>query len=70
MNAEAVPADRPGVVRAKAIALLTQSQSVDLAIIGGGATGCGVALDAAARGFTVVLREADAFAKRTSTRAT
>ena len=39
-------------------------------IIGGGATGLGVALDAAARGFSVVLLEAHDFAKGTSSRAT
>jgi glycerol-3-phosphate dehydrogenase len=42
----------------------------DLAVIGGGATGLGVAVDAAARGFTVALLEADDFAKGTSSRAT
>ena len=42
----------------------------DLAIIGGGATGLGVALDAASRGYKVVLLEAQDFAKGTSSRAT
>ena len=42
----------------------------DLAVIGGGATGLGVALDAAARGFKVVLVEASDFAKGTSSRST
>jgi glycerol-3-phosphate dehydrogenase len=42
----------------------------DIAVIGGGATGLGVALDAAARGYTVVLVEAHDFAKGTSSRAT
>ena len=42
----------------------------DLAVIGGGATGLGVALDAAARGFSVVLVEAIDFAKGTSSRST
>ena len=42
----------------------------DLAVIGGGATGLGVALDAAARGFSVVLVESHDFAKGTSSRAT
>lgn len=42
----------------------------DLAIVGGGATGLGVALDAAARGFRVVLVESHDFAKGTSSRAT
>ena len=42
----------------------------DLVVIGGGATGLGVALDAAARGFAVALVEAHDFAKGTSSRAT
>lgn len=42
----------------------------DLAIVGGGATGLGVALDAVVRGFSVVLLEAEDFAKGTSSRAT
>ncbi|HET9977197.1 MAG TPA: glycerol-3-phosphate dehydrogenase/oxidase [Burkholderiaceae bacterium] len=57
-------------VRAAALAALTGKQVFDLAVIGGGATGCGVALDAAARGFSVVLLEAEDFAKGTSSRAT
>ena len=43
---------------------------LDVVVIGGGASGLGVALDAAARGFTVALFEADDFAKGTSSRAT
>jgi glycerol-3-phosphate dehydrogenase len=42
----------------------------DLAIVGGGATGCGLALDAAARGFSVALFEGEDFAKGTSSRST
>ncbi len=42
----------------------------DLVVVGGGATGCGLALDAAARGFSVALFEAEDFAKGTSSRAT
>jgi glycerol-3-phosphate dehydrogenase len=42
----------------------------DLAVVGGGATGLGVALDAVARGFSVVLVESHDFAKGTSSRAT
>jgi len=42
----------------------------DIAIIGGGATGMGVAVDAAARGLSVVLVEAHDFGKGTSSRST
>src|SRR5579863_9274202 len=42
----------------------------DLAVIGGGATGVGVAVDAAARGFDVALVEAHDFGKGTSSRST
>jgi glycerol-3-phosphate dehydrogenase len=42
----------------------------DLAIVGGGAVGLGVALDAVARGFSVVLLESHDFASGTSSRAT
>ncbi|RYX92258.1 MAG: glycerol-3-phosphate dehydrogenase/oxidase [Comamonadaceae bacterium] len=52
------------------IARLSEPRQFDVAIIGGGATGLGVALDAAARGFSVVLVEAHDFAKGTSSRAT
>lgn len=43
---------------------------VDIIVIGGGATGLGVALDAALRGLSVVLLESHDFAKGTSSRAT
>jgi glycerol-3-phosphate dehydrogenase len=42
----------------------------DIAVIGGGATGAGVAVDAAARGLDVVLVEAHDFGKGTSSRST
>jgi glycerol-3-phosphate dehydrogenase len=47
-----------------------QNDPWDIAIIGGGATGMGVAVDAAARGLTVVLVEAYDFGKGTSSRST
>ena len=49
---------------------LKEPHQYDMAVIGGGATGLGVALDAAARGFSVVLVESHDFAKGTSSRAT
>jgi len=42
----------------------------DICIIGGGATGLGVAVDAASRGFSTLLLEQNDFAKGTSSRAT
>lgn len=47
-----------------------QQKPWDIAVIGGGATGMGVAVDAAARGFDVVLVEAHDFGKGTSSRST
>ncbi|HRM95206.1 MAG TPA: glycerol-3-phosphate dehydrogenase/oxidase, partial [Alicycliphilus sp.] len=63
--------DQPlGTGRAQLLARLAQPHTYDLAVVGGGATGLGVALDAAARGFSVVLLESHDFAKGTSSRAT
>jgi glycerol-3-phosphate dehydrogenase len=56
--------------RADLIAALAQPQVFDMAVVGGGATGLGVALDAASRGLKVVLVESHDFAKGTSSRAT
>jgi glycerol-3-phosphate dehydrogenase len=42
----------------------------DLVVIGGGATGAGVAVDAAARGYAVLLMEQSDFGKGTSSRST
>src|SRR5436305_12620208 len=42
----------------------------DLVVIGGGATGAGVALDAATRGYSVLLLERHDFGKGTSSRST
>ena len=47
-----------------------QNKPWDIAVIGGGATGMGVAVDAAARGLDVVLLEAHDFGKGTSSRST
>ncbi|MDB5939201.1 MAG: dependent oxidoreductase [Polaromonas sp.] len=61
----------PAVTRRKdLLARLAETHQYDVAVIGGGATGLGVALDAAARGFSVVLIESHDFAKGTSSRAT
>src|SRR5574344_734207 len=60
-----LPTDRTAL-----LAQLAQPHTYDLAVVGGGATDLGVALDAAARGFKVVLLESMDFAKGTSSRAT
>jgi glycerol-3-phosphate dehydrogenase len=46
------------------------SAAWDILVIGGGATGAGVAVDAAARGFDVLLVEREDFGKGTSSRST
>lgn len=46
------------------------SQEYDLLIVGGGATGCGIALDAVTRGLKVALVERDDFASGTSSKST
>jgi glycerol-3-phosphate dehydrogenase len=50
--------------------LFERSQPWDIIIIGGGATGVGSALDAAARGYEVLLLEQSDFGKGTSSRST
>ncbi|WP_236652752.1 glycerol-3-phosphate dehydrogenase/oxidase [Chitinophaga vietnamensis] len=47
-----------------------ENQRWDLIIIGGGATGLGIAMDAATRGYKTILLEQADFAKGTSSRAT
>ena len=49
---------------------LDAQSDYDMAVVGGGATGLGLALDAASRGLRVVLIESDDFAKGTSSRST
>ena len=49
---------------------LTSTTRFDIAIIGGGASGLGAAVDAAARGHSVLLVEQSDFAKGTSSRST
>lgn len=56
--------------RAELLESLSRHGVYDLAVIGGGATGLGVALDAALRGFSVVLLESHDFAGGTSSRST
>ena len=66
----ASPAPPLPTCRTDLIARLREPVTYDLAVIGGGATGLGIAVDAAARGLRVVLVESHDFAKGTSSRAT
>src|SRR5229473_75195 len=50
--------------------ILEHREPWDLAIVGGGATGVGVAVDAASRGYKIVLLEQSDFGKGTSSRST
>ncbi len=52
------------------IEALEKSQEWDLAVIGGGATGLGIAIDAASRGYSTILFERNDFAGGTSSRST
>lgn len=56
--------------RAEQIARLKSGETFDLLIVGGGATGLGAAVDAAHRGYRVVLVEKYDFGKGTSSRST
>jgi glycerol-3-phosphate dehydrogenase len=48
----------------------TRREAWDIAVIGGGATGAGIAVDAASRGYSAVLLEQSDFGKGTSSRST
>ena len=58
--------NRPDMLRAAA----DSRGAWDLAVVGGGATGAGVAVDAAARGYSVLLLERSDFGAGTSSRST
>jgi glycerol-3-phosphate dehydrogenase len=59
------------VDRSASLTQLTQRDDRwDIAVIGGGATGVGIAVDAASRGYTVCLLERGDFGKGTSSRST
>lgn len=56
--------------RSDLMASLAAQNQYDIAVVGGGATGLGVALDAVVRGLRVVLIDSHDFAKGTSSRST
>lgn len=57
-------------MRRDALQALRSGRIFDILVIGGGATGCGIALDAATRGLSVALVERYDFAEGTSSRST
>jgi glycerol-3-phosphate dehydrogenase len=61
------PSPRSAFDRQTGLNRLT-AESWDVVVVGGGITGCGVALDAAARGLRVALVEAEDFASGTSSK--
>jgi glycerol-3-phosphate dehydrogenase len=56
--------------RSRQLEPIQTAKNFDLLVIGGGATGCGIALDAASRGLKVALVEKNDFAEGTSGRST
>lgn len=56
--------------RGSALAALRSGETFDVLIVGGGATGCGIALDAASRGLKAALVERNDFAEGASGRST
>lgn len=58
------------MTREQILESLKQGQPFDLLVIGGGATGCGIAVDAASRGLKTALIEKNDFAEGTSSRST
>src|SRR5262245_1725637 len=74
------PHDRPRVNLMKTAPLLQRDAFLqrvaarrepwDIAVVGGGSTGIGIAVDAASRGYSVVLLEQHDFGKGTSSRST
>lgn len=56
--------------REQGLSRLRREEIWDVLIIGGGATGLGIAVDAASRGYSVALLEKNDFAKGTSSRST
>jgi glycerol-3-phosphate dehydrogenase len=67
---EAPPPSAETIHRADLLEQLETRSNWDLIVVGGGATGLGIALDGATRGLSVALIEAEDFAKGTSSRAT
>lgn len=62
---------RQAISRSKSLSVVREGREIwDVAIIGGGASGLGAAVDAASRGFRTILFDQDDFGKGTSSRST
>jgi len=64
------PEDYPMPKREDHLLKLQSNQTFDMIVIGGGATGSGIALDAITRGYSVALVEQEDFSSGTSSRST
>lgn len=60
----------PRAVQESALTGASPANPLDILVVGGGATGCGVALDAVTRGLRVGLVEREDFSSGTSSRST
>ena len=60
----------PALLNRQAMLRRLADETFDVLVIGGGATGLGVAVDSASRGYRTGLVEAHDFAKATSSRST
>ncbi|NWU99680.1 GPDM protein, partial [Upupa epops] len=69
-EAVTVPKSKDFPTREQQILALQTTSEFDVLVIGGGATGCGCALDAATRGLKTALVERDDFSSGTSSRST
>ncbi|CAF3382920.1 unnamed protein product [Rotaria socialis] len=76
LRASSAPLHRPAVwlddypSREAQIDIMSKESEYDIVVVGGGATGCGVAVDAASRGLKVALVEKYDFSSGTSSRST
>ena len=70
MGAVAAEVRAPVIERAALLAALREARPWDVVVIGGGATGLGIAVDAASRGLRTALIEARDFSSGTSSRST
>lgn len=70
MDGSSVQVRAPVIERSTLLAALREQRPWDVVVIGGGATGLGIAVDAAARGLRTALIEARDFSSGTSSRST